>query len=728
MKKIFSVIIPTPLHRQFDYLAGSFADSAQVGCRVLVPFGKQRKVVGIIWEIKDHSDFPINKLKAVDQLIDKHPILSTDLKHYCQWLSNYYHHPLGEVCFIMLPNLLRQNIAAEIKTEQHFRLSNLGKQATSEDLKRAKKQQALFNLFKDKQTFTPAELDELEINRPILKALLDKQLIETFTPELKQTTQAGKHLQLNTAQAEALQAISDHLNHFHGFLLEGVTGSGKTEVYLQAIAEVLKQDKQALVLVPEISLTPQTIGRFTERFGDICLALHSGLTNRGRLNGWLQAKLNQAKIIIGTRSAVFTPLAKPGIIIIDEEHDLSFKQQDGLRYSARDFALLRARHENVPVVLGSATPSLESLNNVEQKRLQLLKLPARAGKAIQPTFNLIDLRAHKTPDSLSLPLRQAMKKHLDNGQQVLLFLNRRGFSPVLMCHQCGWVGKCQRCNVNYTFHQFRKQLICHHCDSHLPQPQHCPECNSNELIPIGVGTQRIEEALATHFPNTKITRVDRDSTRKKDALHNLLAEINSGEPQILIGTQMLAKGHHFPNVTLAGILDADNGLFSSDFRALERTGQLITQVAGRAGRAELKGEVLIQTMQPDNKSLRQLIEKGYIDFSRQLLQERKEAGLPPFSYLTLFRAEALQAELAFDFLQNIKDFAEQNNVQAVSLLGPVAAPMAKRAGKYRMQLLLKSAERKPLHLLLQQIIQHIDKMKLNRKVRWSLDVDALEMY
>ena len=523
--------------------------------------------------------------------------------------------------------------------------------------------------------------------------------------------------------------LLNHLDQYHAFLLDGVTGSGKTEVYLRVIGSVLAANKQALILVPEIGLTPQLLSRFQRRFPDISIAvLHSGLNDQERLQAWLSASKGNAGIIIGTRSALLTPLDRPGIIIVDEEHDLSLKQQEGFRYSARDLAVVRAQHLKVPVILGSATPALESLYNCERDRFTRLHLPERAGAATPPKFSLIDVRGQKLDNGLSAQLLAQMQTHLGAGGQVLLFINRRGFAPVLMCHDCGWHARCDRCDAHMTIHQHAHRLRCHHCGSERPLPASCPECNSSALFRVGYGTERVEQVLSSHFPTTPILRIDRDTTRRKGAMQAMLDQIKQGEPQILVGTQMLAKGHHFPNLTLVGLLDADYGLFSADFRAAERLGQLVLQVAGRAGRAERQGDVLIQTHHPESPLLQSLLSHDYGRFAQALLSERQAANLPPYSHLALLRAEAVDAQAPYRFLEEAHSLTSQLEDNAIEVYGPFPAPMERRAGRSRAQLLLQSNSRATLQLLLSAWLPRLETLKTGRKVRWSIDVDPLEMF
>jgi len=532
-------------------------------------------------------------------------------------------------------------------------------------------------------------------------------------------------LTLNAEQQHAVDSINKNKG-FATFLLDGVTGSGKTEVYLQVIENKLNNKQQALILVPEISLTPQTVERFKSRFNNNISILHSRLTDKERAIAWLAAQQGHSQIVIGTRSAIFTPLPNLGVIILDEEHDLSFKQQSGFRYSARDMAIMRGQIANAPVILGSATPSMESLNNVNRKNFFHLKLPKRAGKAQQPVFNIIDVRNQYLQDGLSNELTAAMKKHLGNGNQVLLLLNRRGFSPTLLCHPCGWSAQCLKCDVNMTLHANPSRLYCHHCGASRSVYHACPSCHEQQLIQLGVGTERLEQTLAQRFSDYKIVRIDRDSTRRKGTMEKMLSDIHSGHSQILLGTQMLAKGHHFPNVTMVAIINTDTGIYSADFRGIERMGQLIVQVAGRAGRGDKPGEVYLQTHNPEHKNLRTLIDKGYHQFMKELLAERKLAQLPPSNYFALIRADARDEKLPFEFLNQVNQLAEQLN-SSVHTMGPIPAPMARKAGRYHAQLLLQSGSRKKLQETLVALTKNVEGLKISRKLRWSVDVDPLEM-
>lgn len=661
---IVRVAVPSPLRNSFDYLLPPELDSGelQIGVRVKVPFGK-RQLVGVVTEFVFDSKIARAKLKPIIDFVDKDPLFSPILMKLVVWSSNYYHHPIGDVILNALPKLLRQGRSADF----------------SESC-----------------------------------CLIKKTVLTSITS-----------IELNHHQQIAVDTIN--ANHGFGiFLLDGVTGSGKTEVYLRVIDQVINSGKQALVLVPEIGLTPQIVERFQKRFAVNIAVFHSKLTDKERLEAWLQAKNNLASIVIGTRSALFLPLTNLGMIIIDEEHDASFKQQSGFRYSARDLALVRAKFENISIILGSATPSLESFHNAQLGKYVHLHLPERAGQAIHPSFHIIDMRNKKITAGLSDVLIQKIQAHLDNNGQVLLFLNRRGYAPTLLCQSCGWIAKCSRCDARMTLHQQPQYLHCHHCGTMWPLLQKCSNCNSDNLISLGFGTERLEEVLQRNFPNNLIMRIDRDTMSRKNKMQEILLAIQDNKYQILIGTQMLAKGHHFPNVTMAAIINADNGLLSADFRAGEHVAQLIMQVAGRAGRSERPGEVYIQTYNPDHPLLLSLIKNGYSDFVVKNLQERKLAQLPPFSYFVVLGAESKVKDLALKVLSECKEQLAVSIGNKIKLFGPIPALMYRKSGYYRAQLLISSSDRNRRHDFINKLIQSMNELKSANKVRWFVDVDPLE--
>ena len=730
---ILQIAVPAPLFCAFDYLIPADLMNRDLipGCRVRVPFGR-RKAIGIIVGRSDSSDIAKNRLKPIDALLDSEPVLSREVLSLLQWAASYYLHPVGEVMQSALPVLLRQGKTAEPK---NFIVWKIADDTTAEDLqtlKRAPRQQQLLQLLLEKN----AALDEEQLNslqqnwRGAMKVLAEKKLVTRFEKPCLAATQIDsiKGPSLNSEQQQAVDAIGKDLSSHQIHLVHGVTGSGKTEIYLRLSESVIAADKQVLVLVPEISLTPQLTERFRQRFKQPVAVLHSGLNDQQRLCAWHSASVDHAKLIIGTRSAIFTNIPKLGLIIVDEEHDGSYKQQEGFRYNARDLALVRAHKENIPVVLGSATPSLESLRNAAQGRYHIHKLYQRARSNVATRIKLIDMCSQPMKEGLSAALLDNVDQHLKNGNQVLLFLNRRGYSPLLMCHECGWTTSCKRCDAHMTFHKHKQQLLCHHCGAETPVPAQCGDCGGKELLAIGAGTERIEQFLNERFPDVFVNRIDRDTTRKKGALEEKIQHAHGGDACILVGTQMLAKGHDFPNVTLVGVLDTDQALFSADFRASEHLAQLITQVSGRAGRAEKPGEVLIQTHQPDHPLLQTLLHEGYEKFADAALKEREQAGLPPHKHLAMLRCAAIKTEAGHAFMNDARNLIHPDNATDIDIFGPVPAPMEKRAGRYRTQIMLQSAERKSLHQCLRQWLPQLSQLKSAKQVRWSIDVDPYDTY
>jgi primosomal protein N' (replication factor Y) len=727
------VAVPSPLYRDFDYLPPAGVDPVRLvpGVRLMLPFGR-REVVGVLLETAGETEVLASKLKAARRLLDETPLIPQDMLSLARWAADYYRHPIGEVVQTLLPVLLRQGKAATLPVTPVWRLNAEGRAADLESLARARKQRALHALLLRHPSGLEASTIAEELPGPTaaLRALKERGWLEDASHEhvAADTTpmpvMAGSTL-LNPAQKQAAASIEAALGSYRAFLLDGVTGSGKTEVYLDAIAAAVGSGLQALVLLPEINLTPQTLARFRARFGSVA-AFHSGLSDSERLATWLAARDGTAPVIVGTRSAAWLPLKSPGLIVVDEEHDASFKQHEGFRYSARDLAVVRAQRASIPVALGSATPSLESLHNAAQGRYTHLSLPERAGAARHPSMKLLDIRTRPLVEGLSDLLLDTVKRHLAADGQVLLFLNRRGYAPTFMCHDCGTPEACKRCDARMTLHG-TKRLICHHCGAERPVPPKCSHCGSQAFGAIGQGTERIEQALMELFPDAGVARVDRDSTRRKGSMEKLLEEVHSGARRILIGTQMLAKGHDFPKVTLVGVLDADQGLFSADFRASERMAQLIIQVAGRAGRADRPGEVLIQTHQPDHPLLQHLVREGYGSFAKAALAERRLAGLPPYAALALLRAEAPAAGAPTAFLEAARNQLARGHASGVTLLGPAPAPMERRAGRYRANLLLQASQRAPLQRLLAATLPELDELKQARKVRWSIDVDPVSL-
>lgn len=725
------VALPVYVYDTFDYTVNAEQyTQAQVGARVLVSFGRQN-LVGVVTEKVDPNEAFTGqfKLKAITELLDDEPILDSQLLTLLTWSAQYYQFPIGEVLQSALPGLLRQGRALDI-------LFHLWKITPHDDpdalLKRSQKQYDAYQVLKLHPHGTTENILNLSgVETATLKALEKKGLVECclephdFTPTTMQLAQVP--LTANVDQKYAIQQILKAQHHYQTFLLDGLTGSGKTEVYLQVMFEVLQQGKQVLVLVPEIGLTPQTVARFKSRFHCDVALLHSGLNESKRLQAWQHAQTGKASIIIGTRSAIYTPLPKLGLIILDEEHDLSYKQQEGFRYHARDVALYRGHLQGCPVILGSATPSTESYHLAELGKLHLLELNQRAGVAVLPKMHIIDLKIAKKKHGISQTLIEQIKQTLDRKEQVLIFLNRRGYAPILMCESCAWQANCPHCDAHFTLHtQPYAYLHCHHCGTINRLPEHCPECKKQNLKTIGLGTAKLEEHLHELFPHNEVIRVDRDSTSRVGSWQKIYDRIQQNKPSILLGTQMLAKGHHFPHVTLVAILDIDSGLLSVDLRAPERTAQLIIQVAGRSGRGEHKGSVYLQTLRPDHPMLTTLIEKDYRAVAKQMLAERKIAMLPPYRYAALVRVDSKDRAYSQQYLAEIAQQLREMAADLIDIWGPIPAPMERKAGRYRAHMVILSADRAKLHFYLRQWWQHVVHLPRQHQLRLSIDVDPQE--
>jgi primosomal protein N' (replication factor Y) len=728
---IYQIAVPSPLFGHFDYLPPrEKAPQLVPGMRVRVPFGRGREVTGIVLGSDTHSEVPRHKLKRIAQVLDEAPVLPAALLALLRWAADYYHYPLGEVLATALPAWLREGRPARLPGVPVWSLTDEGRGLEGSALARAPVQRRLWEALAASPDGLEAEpLGALSTRwREVLHVFKERGWVTCRERAAGNVDAPAPQPApaLNAAQSEAIEAIAGALGRYQCFLLHGITGSGKTEVYLGAIERVLALGRQVLVLVPEIGLTPQLVERFWRRLGVPVAMLHSGLTDTQRFAAWSAAAEGKAPLVLGTRSAVFTPIPRLGLIVVDEEHDASYKQQDGFRYSARDLAVLRAAREKVPIALGSATPSLESLKNARDGGYRLLELPERPGVAELPVVRLLDLRKLAMVDGLTAPLRAAVAERLKRGEQSLLFLNRRGFAPVLMCYGCGWVAPCRRCDARLTYHQRSSKLICHHCGAEQLLPEKCPTCQGTELHPIGEGTERLETALAKIFPQARLVRIDRDSTAARGALEDKLKAVHEGRADILVGTQMLTKGHDFPNVTLVGVVNADQGLYSAEFRAPERLFQQILQVAGRAGRADKPGEVLIQTWHPDHPLFTALVRHDFNGFADYALAERREADLPPYSHLALLRAESPHGGAALAFLRAARAVGKPPN--GVQLMDPVPSPMARRAGRWRAQLLVQSSKRAPLHEFLDGWVREIGTLKEAKRVRWSLDVDPGDLY
>jgi primosomal protein N' (replication factor Y) len=729
-QKIARIALPVPLRHCFDFIVPDTAAIPAVGARVRVPFGR-RLLTGMVMDIVDRSDVPAHRLREIDKILDSEPVYSKTLFDWLSWVARYYHHPIGEVLNTALPVALRKGLPLNPEQPRHYRLTHAGN-TVEPRLSRAPLQQSIWRKLHSRPSLSADQLSQLGGSwQRALRILMEKGWVETIaTPPMPPEAPQGT-IELNAEQAHAAESILHALGTYKSFVLFGITGSGKTEVYLKVIREVIARGKQVLILVPEIGLTPQLVQRIEKRIGHALVVLHSELAVGERHRGWAAARDGSAAIVLGTRSAVFTPLLNPGLIVIDEEQDLSFKQQDGLRYHARDIAVFRARQEGIPVVLGSATPSFESMFNVEKKRYDLLRLNARALGAGLPGIDFIDMRRVPVQHGLSRTLIEAISRKLETGEQCLVFINRRGYAPVLYCSDCGWQAQCSRCDTRMVYHKKEHRLRCHHCGLEGVAPARCPQCEAAPIRPLGEGTQRLEEHLQDIFPAAAIVRIDRDSTRRKGELEHKLNQGTSGAADILIGTQLLAKGHHFPNVTLVGIVDADQGLYSVDFRATEFLFQQIIQVAGRAGREYNPGHVLIQTVHPDHSHFELLRSHDYAGFISTAMEERSQAQVPPFTHFALLRAESTKSGMGLSFLDHARKDAstlEHELRSGVQIMEPVPSPMEKRAGRYRAQLLLSAHNRSAMHHLLELLVQRLDVHPLARRVRWSIDVDPMEMY
>jgi primosomal protein N' (replication factor Y) len=733
--KTFRVALDTPLRRLFDYLpprAGEGVPDPAPGMRVRVPFGR-RRMIGTVLEVADSSELPLERLKSILEVLDPKPLFDAGALELIRWAADYYHHPIGEVLAGTIPKALRLGAGAR-ETQERWAVTEAGAAAhAAGEPRRAARQRELLTLLTAAGGSTMAEaLNESgdgwrEPARALEQRGFATRSTVTLEPRLEQPQLRTAGPKLLPEQDDALEQVSKCFGHYAAFLLEGVTGSGKTEVYLRLTERALAAQRSVLVLVPEIGLTPQLVARFRERFDAPLAVLHSARNDSERLAAWRDAWSGRARIVLGTRSAVFAPLADLGLIVVDEEHDASFKQHEGaLRYSARDLAVMRASLAHVPVLLGSATPSLETLHNVDAGRYTRLRLLRRPGEAQPPLLKLIDLRTSAVDSGLATPAALAMERHLRADGQVLIFLNRRGYAPTLLCTACGWIAPCGECDARLTVHLAAGRLRCHHCGADAPLPARCLQCGF-AVKPVGQGTERVEAALTARFPNVPIVRLDRDVVRKRGDLEQVVRRMASGEARILVGTQMVTKGHDFPNVTLVVVLNADQGLFSTDFRAPERLAQTIVQVAGRAGRGTRPGEVLIQTEFPQHPLLQSLLNAGYDGFAQAALEERREAEWPPFSRLAALRASGKTRESPLGFLAEARARGARAP-RGVRLLGPVPAAMAKRAGRFHAQLLVEGRERRSLHRFLDEWLPEVEALRSAQRVRWALDVDPLELF
>ena len=730
---IAQVGIDTPLRKTFDYRIPAELSHVRAGMRVQVPFGR-RNVVGLVVHLSNASQVSAHQLKSLQTILDTNPLLDQQSLTLIEWAANYYQFPIGTALFSALPPLLRKANKKQTTLSAGKEFRWLVVAGDVAELQRAPKQAAIYRWLQSQVMGASAtELNQQFPNcSTSLRGLEQRGFIsreiqavaeEKIEPHLESADKA----QLSHDQSQIGNKLCSTLGSFAVHLLEGVTGSGKTEVYFKAIEQVLADhDGQILILVPEIGLAPQMLQRLKTHFAIPIGVLHSSIREAERKKTWLRISNGELNIILGTRLAAFTPIPNLQLIIVDEEHDASFKQQEGFLYHARDVAIYRAQKLKIPIVLGSATPSFESLHNVNVGKYQHHLLAKRARSATMPTMHLADMRSEPASNILSTPLTRAMHKHLSQGNQVILFLNRRGYSPALLCHDCSWVAQCKRCDANLTYHAQAGKMVCHHCDSTASKPIHCPNCSSSNLIPIGHGTQRIEEVLEQQFSSYSQVRLDRDVTRHRGTLEKILTGIRELQHQIIIGTQILSKGHDFPNVSLVGVLDVDYGIFSSDYRALERTAQLLVQVAGRSGRRDIQGEVVVQTHAPDHPLLNVLLNSGYPTFAHNALELRAEWNLPPYSYQIALRSYSQKPQDVSNFLGQAKQLATQFLPDKVQIIGPISPNMERKAGQYRAHLLLNTKNRNLFGKNLAPWLDKLAKIPVARKVRWNIDVDPID--
>lgn len=724
-KTILRIAIPSALPGSFDYLAPEDTDAAALspGMRVAVKLGGQARI-GVIADITDETAVARERLKPVERVLDESPVVPAALFKLLQWVARYYHQPLGGVLRTAMPLLARRGAAPQIPQTVFWECT----EGAETPPPRAVKQRALFGLLADAGRLDEAALAQRFPDwRPVMRRLSQRRLVvRREQPAMAAPPRAPGH-RLNREQQAAVDAVAAGFGGFHRHLLEGVTGSGKTEVYLALCEQAMERGEQALVLVPEIALTAQTVERFRAQLpGTVCV-FHSGLSDRERFHCWSAVLSGDAGVVIGTRSAVFLPFKRLGLAVVDEEHDASYKQSESsFRYHARDVAIKRAQTGSLPVVLGSATPSLESLHNALEGRYARRHLTRRAAGAAPPRWRVIDLRGSRLEDGLSPPLLAAMRDRLAAREQVLLFLNRRGYAPVMLCRDCGAALSCARCDARLVYHLRDGRLHCHHCGVSQRPPGACSNCGGGLRL-VGLGTEKVEEHLTRLFPETGIVRIDTDAVRRKNELERRLERVRSGDAGIVLGTQMLTKGHHFPAMTLVGIVNADQSLFAADFRAIERLGQLIVQVGGRAGRGAAAGEVMLQTHHPHHPQLQVLLKSGYGAFALQLLPQREAAQLPPYRHLAVIRARAADRAEAAAFLGLVhhasQEFARRHATQSYP---PAPMMMEKKAGHYRAQLLLSAADAHSLNACLAALLPVAARLARRRKVRWHVDVDPCE--
>lgn len=718
--KIVEVALKVPFADCLDYQITNSPKTSLIGCRVRVPLGKNKRLIGVIVGEKNHSSH--DRLKSVDSILDQTPVIDPKSLLLIRQAANYYQVRLGEMLMTALPAWFKRLDNAAIPQESWFK-AIADKTTAESQLKNAPKQLQLYMYLHDNGPRLPQALSHISAQAAKLcRELAAKGLVQHAHHCFIDENQIQEpNFQLTEDQHNVLQTLTTQSNNFAVHLLDGITGSGKTEVYIRSLKTQLDAGKQALVLVPEIGLTPQLFQTFSERIAGRLAVFHSGLSDGARARVWQQALAGDVDVVVATRSGIFTPFKNLGIILVDEEHDLSYKQQDGVRYSARDLAVLRGKIEQVPVVLGSATPAFESLRHALNKHYNWLTLRTRTNQKALPKIQLQNLSNQKTQGGLSRLTLKTIDQHLQSGHQVLVFLNRRGWSPKLLCHDCGWIAECDDCDASLTYHKNHHRLICHHCQRRYGLPEFCPSCGSQSMDTMGVGTEQIESALQVELPEAPVIRFDRDSVSTPRQWQKQLDQVRQGQPCIIVGTQMLAKGHDFPKLSLVVVVNVDNSFYSTDFRAEEYLAQLLIQVAGRAGRAETAGQVIIQTHQPEHAFFHTLLKDGYEQLARKGMQQRQEMHFPPFSYMAIIRAQHRFENVLEDFLLELVEAIGEH--PAVSVMGPLPAPMQKKQKLHRMQLILNANNRGALHQLLNNLLQQHSPTA--GQVRWFIDIDPV---
>ena len=726
------VIVFAPLRQTYDYLLpAQLTGQAAAGVRVWVPFGHGHRV-GVVTRQLTVDAARAAQLKSVEKVLDAAEQLPEDVLALALWASTYYQYPIGEVLALAYPPLLRRNRSAALTQETFWKVTPLGHDAVAKDGIRGARQKVLLDLLHEKGSADSAALNQLDFDwRQSMRRLAKNGWVESESVAINTLTPPppllhNTAIELSAEQRSAVDAICRASNTYAPFLLNGVTGSGKTEVYFETLQTKLADGGQALVLLPEITLTRQLVHRFRRRFGPAVELLHSALSEKQRVAIWQKVKHGTVRIVLGTRSAVWLPFRDLRVVIVDEEHDASFKQQDGFRYSARDLALVRAERSACVLILGSATPSFESLANVERGKLTELRLEQRPAAVALPQIECLDIRGLDLQAGMSETMFDAMAEHLRRGEQVMLFLNRRGYAPVLVCRNCGEMRRCRSCDAYLVYHKQTRKLRCHHCDREWPQhmPANC--CDKESIETLGQGTEQLEETVAARFPEARICRIDRDTMAQKGKLDSALLSIASREVDIVVGTQMITKGLDFSGIGLVGVVDTDGRLFSIDFRSEERLAQLLIQVAGRAGRADVPGRVLVQTYQPNNPVLRRILDQGYAAYAAIARNERRQVGLPPYSAMAVIRAESRAPERPLAFLGEAREKLQSFAAADIEMSYPIPALMERKAGRTRALIAIKSLKRSAVHEFLAQAVPILETTAKKNRVRWIVDVDPLE--